>query len=718
MKCQNCGSELIKGALFCASCGTRVPAEVAAEPEEKKLVEAPSEPVSKPEENKPEDTTSASAQDSASEPVAESVTPENPIDFDKKKKRRTRLIGVAAVAVVVAAAGFGGWKAWNMMHPSLDKQLVYAKNGRLYYTGNVAKEKDPVEIYNSHSDNSDFNIQYSDDKKYAFFLSGEDDKQRLYRVNTQKLTSDENKNEKYIEEIDTKVDNYSIIDADKVLYYRNTGDSWYELYYFNGKDTEEIDRDVVRQYHTNDTVYYMCDDEDEDNYKLYYYKLSNAKQGDLGECSDVSDYNDNEILYAINNGDSYDIYKAKVGGKATKIISDVSYNWSGDLDTGVIYYEKTQVETHSYYDFVNDPYAADDASVTEPDMTDYFDIVDPVDCLSEYAYNDYINYPDDFYYYDTYYDYDLGLYSYYNEDQYYIDQATGTFYRYDSDAYSQACDNYYEVEKRNDLREELKEMSYDTQSYDLYLYTAKGGEKKIVESVLPMSSDVENKMFFYQKAEDVKDEKVCSIDDLYYASDVSDYLGSSDSDAAIYANIDGKEQKMDAECVGFDVSKNGKLVMVTEQRDEDSSELIAYENKNGTLKKVGTVEKECLSGEWHGNDYYYFDQNHDFYIYTGGKTKKIAKDVGYAELESDGNYMVYDYELSDNRDMRIVNNKEQINKIRDARDGTYISENCIPYITNDGDLYVYDGEDSRKIDRDVANFWASKNSGIGFSAWY
>ena len=228
MKCPNCGNDLIPGALFCASCGNKIPEELlhAAAPQNaSKSVAETVEP-------------SAPEQPAASQiPMGALVVPE--METDKKKKTRTRLIGVAAVAVVVAAVGFGGFKVWNAMNPQLDKQMIYAKDGRLYFTPNVSKEKDPVEIYNAHDNATGFEIKYTKNQKYAFFLTDSEDEQRLYRVNTQKLTSNESKNDKYIEEIDSGVTDFSVLGSDRILYYRDSN-SGRELNFYDGKDTKEI----------------------------------------------------------------------------------------------------------------------------------------------------------------------------------------------------------------------------------------------------------------------------------------------------------------------------------------------------------------------------------------------------------------------------------------------------------------------------------------------
>ena len=737
MKCPNCGNDLIPGALFCASCGNKIPEELlnAAAPVGETPVESKPETVPVADENENTENvvtatageagnTAQTAQTAASQiPMGALVVPE--METDKKKKTRTRLIGVAAVAVVVAAVGFGGFKVWNAMNPQLDKQMIYAKDGRLYFTPNVSKEKDPVEIYNAHDNETSFEIKYTKNQKYAFFLTDSEDEQRLYRVNTQKLTSNESKNDKYIEEIDSGVTDFSVLGSDRILYYRDSN-SGRELNFYDGKDTKEIDSKVKAQCHSGNVVYYLRDEGDDYNYELYYYNLKTGKHGDIDECIEVADYNENEILYSVSDGDTCDIYKAKPGSEGTKIVSDVASDWTGNLDAGVISYKREITESKSYYDFVNDPYAAEDANATEPQMDDYLTEVDPEDVLDSYAYNNYLDDRSYFYSNDTSMDSitinDTSYYSCYSNSNVYYNYDNDDFYLYDEDAYSEAYDDYYAACDRDDLRDELKDLTFDSTSYDLYLYTSKGGEKKIAESILPIDSDPVNQIFLYRKAQDLGDEKVCSIDDLYDASDVENYIYNSDNDSSVYVNINGKEQDMKMTSVSMNCSEDGKTVMVVDQSDEDSNELIAYKKKGDSLEKIGTVEKDYTTGSWYGNDYYYFDDNHDFYIYSNGKSKKIAKDVKVAELEDDGNFMVFDVDSSyESSDLKVLKGDEQIGKIRDVGyyGATYVDKNCIVYITNDGDLNVYDGEDSRKIDRDVYRYWMGDDRDKAtFSGWY
>ena len=139
-------------------------------------------------------------------------------------------------------------------------------------------------------------------------------------------------------------------------------------------------------------------------------------------------------------------------------------------------------------------------------------------------------------------------------------------------------------------------------------------------------------------------------------------------------------------------------------------ELIAYKKKGDSLEKIGMVEKNFEIGSWQENDYYYYDEDWNLYVYANGKSKKIAKDVNGVELENDGNYLIAESSSSGKTDIKVLNEDEQIAKLRDVDYGlTYVDKNCIVYGTSDGNLNVYNGEDSRRIDRNVFRFWMPQN---------
>lgn len=683
MKCANCGKDLIPGTLFCASCGAKVPSEIPTP-----------------------------------------VVPET----GKTKKSHTRLIGIIAVAVVVAAAGFGGWKAWQVLHPNMTKQLVYSKDGALYYTGNMDKDSEPIKVYDTREDNGNFYAKLSKDQKYLFFRDSTDDDYRLYRVETQKLTSNESKNDKYIEEIDDDVHDFMTIGSGKALYYRTGKHDYNDLYYYDGKKSQTIDSNVKKQYRAGNIVYYFKYDRNDENGNdiLCYYNLSNQKNGEIGEGDIESydtacSYNENSILFAkcvdvIEDGSDYsyddmkvyDLYMAKPGSQERKIVSGI-VDYSGDVDSGNVYYAKLRQQKHTYYDYVEDPYESQDENASEPYLDDYLHLEDVSDILDEYDYENYDTWTDseDFFYNCGTYDDDLDEYVFHrNGDTYIESDYFYQWYRVDSSYYDD-LEKYNDACTRNEIRDELKDTEYGSKSYDLYLYNSKSGEKKIAESVDIDQLDPKNKMCIYEKIDEKKVTKICSIDDISSIDDLEEKLDDDKQDDTMYASVGGQEQKLDASCVYFECSEDGKTVMVCE-RPDDGYRLIAYKKKGNSLEKVGTVEKKLSSYSYFvGNDFYYCNTDDDLYVYSNGKSKKIADNVSYMQVQGDGNYTGFDATDDDAYNLQIISSNGEKDTIRDVEDTelySYIDKSHIVYMKDD-DLYVYNGKDSRKIDRNVSDFW-------------
>lgn len=685
MKCTNCGSDLSEEALFCPSCGIKVVKE-----------------------------------------KTESRKVENVEKEKKKGKGRKIIIPILAVAVLLVCVL--GTKIWNrIQHPDLDKKIIYEKEGKLYYIDNIEKEKDPIEIYDSHEDSVDIQLDYASDQNYAFFVAQDSDRRIFYRVNTNKLTNNEAKNEKYIEKIDSKVSDYTILGYNSVLYFRNDESScnYGDLYYYNGENSIEIDRDASDLKFTGDTIYYLkskSETNTTNNKKLCYYNLKSTRQGDVGECAEIIAYDEENVLYCVATGDDYDICRNGIGKKEKVLISGVAYDWQvGSLEDETIYYERPSKQNASYYDFVKDPYADEDAKATEPQMADFLETVNPEDALSEYDYDDFVNYKDDFYAYDVYYyNDDLAMYEYYHDDaEYYIDESTDKIYYFNSEAYDNAYASYEKVLSRNSLREDLKNMTYDEALYDLYQYTAKDGEKLLAEAVQTRQLDSEYHLITYSKLDHPEHAKVCSIDDISTASELDTYLENLQDQYIAYVNIDGKEQSLDMRVAQVKFSDDQKQIMVVDESDWNARKLYSYKMENGKLKEDQTIELAYSGGEWYGDKFYYYNEEHEFFEYANGTATKIASDVDIAEMEDDGQFFLMDKRYSDDQDysLRIVSESKQITTISDANFGKYINKNCIPYVTYDGDFYVYDGKESKKIDWNVNNFWSSFPYKHRFASW-
>lgn len=686
MKCPKCGVELAAGAKFCGACGSKVE-------EQTPVQEMP--------------TQEMPTQEIPIQPQADWSQAQDPAP----KKNHAKLIGVIAVAAVVALVAIGGFLVFHSLKPDTEKQLVYVKDGVLYYTGNMDKEKDPIEIYDGHEDYCDYDVELSKDQQYLFFICEEDSSERLYRVKLQKLTANEDKNDKYIEEVDSHVTGYKTVGSGKALYYRDSND----LYYYDGKETTDIDGDVISNFRSGDIVYYLKSEGDAED-MLCYFDLGSRKVTEIDDCTNVIDYNKDEVLYVQGEDQDYDLYLAKIGKKPVKLAEGISEVDSADLESGVIYYLRKVETEKSYYDYVEDPYAQEDAKAAEPDVKDFLTASSAKKALDEYVYEAYKEYRDEFYDYYCIYSDEYGMYVYYDydydngkENYYLIDTDKDKWNKLDYEGYQEAYEAYEKVGERIQLREDLKEQTFDAVSYDLCCYTAKGGEKDVVSAVVNTYTDAENQICLYQKTDEEDIAKVCSIDDLSYAGALESYLYNEESEAdqPYYAMVGGKEQKLDDHITSssFTVSDDGKTILIP-CYSGDSSELYAFENKSGELKKVGKVCSNYGYGYWDGDAFYYSTDDGDYCVYSNGKSKTILKDVQSVIRQENGVYTAYtDYkDYSDNK-LSVFHEKDETTVDRDVECYCYINDTRIVYRKH-GDLYVYRGEDkNRRIDRDVSSFW-------------
>ena len=134
------------------------------------------------------------------------------------------------------------------------------------------------------------------------------------------------------------------------------------------------------------------------------------------------------------------------------------------------------------------------------------------------------------------------------------------------------------------------------------------------------------------------------------------------------------------------------------------------------MEQQETIDENVLGGYFVGNNYYYFKKDGEFYVYSNGESKKIAEHVDSLEVQEDGYYMIFNKKQSDNSyDLKVLDSNGELDTIRDI-DGLqkcgYIDKNHIVYLKS-GDLYLYNGEDSNKIDREVSDFWCTnKLSGV------
>lgn len=365
MKCTKCGTEITDGALFCTGCGAKVSdmqntgtsQETGVENSFENIPEVQLEPEAQAE---PEVVVEPEAQ---AEPEM-AVEPEATAEPQKKHGLLVAGIGLliaalVAVAVILVIKLLGGVSGGG----DNEKKLAFQKDGVLYYVPNMDKEKDPIEIDESR-DEDGWNYEFSEDGKYLYYLS-RDDHGELCRVEVDKLKADSDKNSKYIVEIDSKVSGFQQIANDRLIYMDQSD----RLYYYDGNQETEIDRDVTNYMTTNGSVvYYSVWNNDRSGY--YYYDISTND----GDCiaKDVNLVDADWESGTIYAQDEDEIYKLTKDGKEETLVDGVDQLVSTSVSDQRIYFLKERTEEHVLYDFVDDPYETEDSKCSEPDIDDYF----------------------------------------------------------------------------------------------------------------------------------------------------------------------------------------------------------------------------------------------------------------------------------------------------------------------------------------------------------
>ena len=806
MFCKNCGVELPDDAQFCKSCGCKVDAiDVSATVP---AAEPVAESTGKTEEPVAEDTiktteiladeagitedpgkTEEPASDEAgkteiftsTEPVVEprpvntEVAPKaaKPQDQGKKKNKLPLVIGIAAggfvavvaliLIVVAAIAIFSGGSGKG----KTSKVAAYVSDDTLCVIKDITKKNpDVLEVCELDlADNvsgeyglSDELVTWSGDEKYLYFFGELDENHEgtLCRVQVSKLGKDENKNEKLVEEINDGIATWNVtyLSNNDVMYITQKG----RLYYYNGKKSEEIAKDVQNVFLADggNGAVYTSDEDEEGYYTLNYLELSTLKTTELDDgVASISGAMENEVYYRkyVNDTDE-GLYVCNYNGGSPEEITD-HLGYDGVYSSDGFYYTETLGNSTSLYDFIDDPYEAEDAAMEEPvypTQEDAFRQVDftrafseryeelatsgrysgRVDFILDYCYSTMIG--------DNYY------YTLYNEDDgnyYYYDASDDIFYLYDEetyeelkDAYDDGMEKWYAVSSRKSLRDELKAYEVTLPYVSLNYY--KDGKSEVIvpecqDVVLPWADDG-NVIAFYQEADMSSMEKV-SIDDIDYAFEAADKLGFGYSYAQfgkLYYSIGedaGQDLGVEGTVTDWEVSfKDGKAALIVlneNSRDETEREAYLFNIDGTKLVQDAEFDDEAEGIAAITADKVYYtkninetDETADIFVYDGEDCEKFMKDVSlytYGMIFDDGATLTFD----DDKKATIYNKKGdkelKLGEIKCAIN--YISIKNITYLT-DGKLYHYNGKDSDKIAGKVDHVWFNGGmDGLYLSMW-
>jgi hypothetical protein len=681
-------------------------------------------------------------------PPQMSATPAEPPKKGKGGKVVLIIVGVLIALAVAAGAIIAVLKiSGGISSKSNEKELVYMKGKKLYYTSNMTKEDNSLEICSVKIDDDYVdelsylqNAAFSEDGKYLYFYSKIDeyDGNKLERIPVSKIKDGDN--DSSIEEIASGVTSYYIIGNSDIVYCNSKS----QLFIYDGKEDEKIGRNVSGYWIGEDsnTVYYYTYD-DNDNLDLAVFNLGEMESTTIAEnvymaADDISaefpvylkynndddyDYDDDDYYYDYDYSAARDLYFGD-----EKIAEGVKSLCGDDAETKTIYYTKSRTEVSTAYDFVDDPYAENEALLTEPDKKDYMTPCQERDAMSEEDYEYYSRYPDEkrYFYYWLYYDYDTEMeYTYkWVEDEngddnlqiYFYDDENDAWYYYDGDSYSEAAAAYSSSEERISLREELKNYSFSVSYLDLYKWDEKSGETLVAQNV---KSDIyvvaQSGIVFYEKCSE--EDLTVSIDDVYYAEEV-EYMVN---DAVSYNPgipsycMDGTESVLgSAEYLeGVYPSSSGRFILVYSYDDEYNFSGQCYELGGDTLVESGDSIDSLDNAIWKDDVLYYFvsDEDGDTALWTldSGKQDKILKDVSTSafRIYDNGMYTAFtDYSYGEGGTLRLYSQDGNSVKISSQVSNYYMIDKDLIVYLKDGKLCVFTGEDKDDvtISKDVTYF--------------
>lgn len=649
-------------------------------------------------------------------PVAQSTgTPEK-----KSVKAKPIIITVVVAAIAVLVIFIIVKLIGSISGGVNEKSIVYQKDDTLYYMSNMDKEDSEIEIADTREYFS--NIKLLDDGKALVYI--DERKSELYVVQLDKLKKDSSKNDKYIEEIDSKVSQVRAYASDNIYYLNNDG----ELYYYNGKESKELDDDVDSiEAKCGNMLYYQSYNKDGD-YVLNSYNLKTEKGDKIAK---------NAYVYAKDEGKIYiladdELQSVDGNGKAKTLAEDVESILDIDTDTGAAYIIKQETQEGKAYDYVTDD-AEDYSDVKEPVKSDYFTETTPEIALDEYDYEEYVDDPD--YFFDWLWtDDETGMYYLYSsncESDVYTDKTN--WYIFDSDKYWDDEYDYenvaYDKERIETLREDLK--SEDVTITKNNLYYIDGDKETLIQENVSSSysyADAEKKVVFFGVLGDDEDGVSIKISDIYSASDVQyqlddAYSYSEPSDYYYAVGTSDKQKLKDIPTGLYSDYNSSKIVVayVDDVYDTTGAELVAYTVSGKDLKEDKTLSKDAYYyGKWYDDGFYFYDKadngEGDLTKYDGGKPEEIAKDVSLYSLSinDDGSLI----EIDDSYDLIYYDKSGKDKRIdRDVDEYSYINSKRIVYVS-DGDLYVYTGkDDSQRISRNVYTYWVPEEQS-GYSNNY
>ncbi len=780
MNCYRCGTELTPGDKFCAKCGAPLPesfdiveAEVTSVSEQIQPAEAAPEAAAEeleaaeaeaeaPEAAEEIAAAPAPAEEAAPEAAEERVSAPSydapaPAEPGKKKKAGkwllTLLLVVLACALLAAALFY--FLVYNR-RPA--KGFAYITRDGQYYATNTLKGGDKG-IRLSDEGSSDYSwAEFSADGKYFYYMipgpGGDENDMQLYKADLSMMGTKGYTAEK----ISGGVYGYQGIypAGDGVLYVLSKNGT---LRYFDGTDNEMVAEDVFYAEVSEDgkTAYYttMSEDGREDGYRI---DLATRQTVKLFEDADVvytmmAEPNIVYIRYSDDSEYCFDYYAAKQDGTNTKIVSGarsfegITKNTESELE---LYYCKYLDNEYTLDELVTDKLRLDDANASIPDeyLIGNFQLYEIYDEEDGWYYEDYAT--EDHHLF-TPTDEELIEQGIKPEDYYAVEHPSYGF-MYDliynvltqryydiQDEVDAAYDAYYDAMYREYLREDLAEATYYSDETELRVYR-NGSDEQVASSISAglLYYAEGHDAFIYSKVPDLSKPviditEIESVDEVYDAID--DLYAKADG---YYVSAGGRESKLDtqgSEYVWEMYNLGGSKYYVLFDSDANGGVLREYDAANGFayVKDIANdVHYYAYEYEAGGKDRLYFFNGFnaakgtaDLYSYTEEGAEIIAKGAAMAVMFDNGAVYYFDecrdtdfYAMVGDLHQAVGGEPVDISKAVNSWDLWLSRDGELVYITESGDLMLWNGKENAQIARFVDDFWMYQARDFGFLMCY
>ena len=689
--CPNCGKELEDGTRFCDECGVQIVEAIFCQncgqqtSSEYAFCQYCGSPLA------------AAAPAAPAAPTVEAPKAENKLKaLLEKIPKKMLMIGAGAVAallvlIVVLAIALSGGKKNNYILYVKDKEMYFTQVSKIkpwQVTDNLV-DSEGVENSSIASAASTIGryVRLSEDGKKIFYVDriGSNGISLYYRSATN--------SKKEAEKIDSNIDEYQITKDGKTVVYTKGEEG--DLYIHDLKDKEKVATNVSNfAIDENAKIIIWMDKED----NLYIKKGKKDKEKLDSEIDNIELISEDfKTIWYTKEGS---FYKLVLGKDKEKIASDI-YTVLVAYESGEFYYLKSSIVQNTLFDYVIDDMADADAAMKE--------LIRPEAPTYVYRWN-----------YETDEAYNAALAEY---DKLYKQYQT------ELETYNKNYEAWQAKVNRDSIRETLKNEKKEESTYTLYYNNGKE-DKELTANYASGSAEYssEKQILIYGASEKGEISKV-KLSELSSAYDIYEKVSTSGSNVADYYialgdNVSTIEQENAEQ---FWITADGKTVYFLDNVDRTTSEN-SDETKipHGELYKMELSGKKIKKTELYDSDVYYSsismhteEKESKLLYYKNYKNGKGELYIEKEKVADDVRNYRYDIENDVVTCMTDWNNEKSYGTLKQWKRGklTKIADDVHSYtLTPDGqvlylkeysneyykgDLYMFKGRKSKKIDVDV-----------------